>query len=110
MATQDITHKDDEEKKQIENISNQITAATQNYVSPQDITPTQSTHPLPTIVQSQPPTEEKTEEPKEEPEVVDIIKGFQGKMRTGNSGDFLKSKMGWLSKKNKGAPVTLKSR
>jgi hypothetical protein len=116
MAVQDITLLDDEEKKHAEEIAKNITAATGDTVTMSQLVPAFNQHPLPQFAQTQPDPQDAqssdqsddTHIAKAESEVIDVLKGWSGKPRTAPASDFLKSKMKWLSKKNKGADVTLK--
>lgn len=103
-----VTLVEEEEKKKLNQIAQELTSATQNYHAPEDLVPHHQKTPLPELVESSSPPKEDNKAEGHEPEVIDVIKGFQGRMRTGPAKDFLKSKMKWLSKKSGGAPVTLK--
>jgi hypothetical protein len=113
MAVQDVTNLDDEEKKHAEEIAKNISSATGDLVSINQLVPAFNQHPLPQFAQTQPQddsddSQDNQEKPQVEPEVIDVLRGWQGKPRTAPAKDFLASKMKWLSKKNKGAEVTLK--
>jgi hypothetical protein len=106
-----VIFKDQEEQKKIGQIADQLTQATNNAHTAAQVTPAQNTIPIfagPLAVPQQIGDQDAEVSTKREPEIVDVIKGYQGRMRTGEAKDFLKEKMKWLSKKNKGAEVDLK--
>jgi hypothetical protein len=105
-----VVSKEAEEQRQIAQIANHLTQATNQFHGVEQLTPAQNTSPIPAFAgELKQPEHLSTEEGLDkEPEWQDNLKGWQGKIRTGKANDFLKSKMKWLSKKNKGADVSLK--
>jgi hypothetical protein len=108
-----VTYRDDEEKKHAEEIAKNLAHATGDVVNIDQLVPVTEQHPLPQFAQTD-VTEEKAGDQQaghhetHGQEIVDTIKGWQGKNRTGFAKDFLKEKMAWMKKKNKGEEVTLK--
>lgn len=96
---------DDLENEHKDKIASHIQAATGQPHSPAQVTPATV---QPPVVQVDPNSISREEASRDESELEDMLRGMQGKPRTGRAADFLKEKMKWLSKKNKGAPVTLK--
>lgn len=91
-------------------IADSTTQATGNQTEVQDIQPQTDQHPLQGVTQSivniSDPALEKI--PDNESELVDIMKGLQGKPRTGNALDFLKEKMQLLESKSGGKVSLIK--
>lgn len=104
-------HTDQVAKQHLSQIADLTTSETGNPTAINDVQPAFEQHPLQGVAQSivniSDPTLGRTDE--NESEVVDIIKGLQGKPRTGQAIDFLKQKMQLLALKT-GQKVSLTKR
>lgn len=91
---------EDEEKKHIYELTQKLTEATNQQVHPHEVIPIKNQHPLPQFehpLALQPGDKDVSKTP--DHGILGVIEGLQGKPRTANAIDFLKSKLSWMKKK-----------
>ena len=97
---------DDEERKHQQQVANNLTDALNVPHHVSNVAPASTQTPVVQVDDSASSDGDPIQ--RDESELEDVIRGFRGKSRTAPAAGFLNEKMKWLSKKNKGAKVTLK--